>query len=100
MSQLWATLEICFFAAAYLAHRDSLVPITIAPMTLESDKRDFWNARNYKLNDPAVTLSKAWRWLSEQLPRVAFVPEVEEMIYQASTLTYRTQMATKWASYS
>jgi hypothetical protein len=86
--QLWATLEICLFAAAYLTHRDSPLPIT-----LETDKRALWRPRNFEFHQPAMALGKAWRWLSKQLPTVAFVPEVEEMILQGATLSYRKQIA-------
>jgi hypothetical protein len=40
-----------------------------------------------------MALGKAWRWLSKHLPEVAFVPEVEEMILQAATMSYRNQIA-------
>jgi hypothetical protein len=86
-SELWATLEICLFAAAYLTRRDSPVPITVA-----SDERAPSRPHNFEFYEPAMALGKGWRWLSEQLPRVAFIPRVEEMIFEASTLRYRAEL--------
>ena len=86
--ELWSTLEMCLFAAAYLTYRVSPLPITLG-----TDERALWRPRNFEFHQPAMTLRKAWRWLSKQLPAVAFVPEIEEMILQVATLSYRNQIA-------
>jgi hypothetical protein len=87
--------RFCLFAAAYLTHRDSPVPITVA-----SDQRALWRPRNFELRDPAVGLRKAWRWLSKQLPTVAFMPKVEEIISQAATLSYRQRTSAEPVAYA
>lgn len=78
-----AALEICLFAAAFLTHRDSAISVT-----MDKDEQAFWRPRNHRHNGGAMHLHKAWRWMSKQLPSVAFTSTIEKMIFAVSRLRY------------